>query len=342
MFVRLRWFWKMARLRFVLALIALIELPFVWLLSEIVVGHCWLLVEDFICGSWCLWLVKSCNGSCQGVGIGCKMMKIHCPIQRHSCLIRWQKDWLFLTVIRPKDFHFLSLNSNYILLSHICRHKTLLMASLPWNKCFIISLLEVTPESHLVFVCDTSFNFKQKLFIPLDSHHDLAMNILDVHIFPPVTCMSAHQRCLVSCIRINIVHCGCSCCVLQWGCDCVVIVLRCLLYWVDRTVILVHWCGLREVLGLLHSKHLLSIIKALYFIICNFSCGLRNRFVRVLVLRVCSWVSTCLNQVGLGNLMVFGGAQASITCIFEAFANDIVLVWIAIKAFDLGKCLFRF
>lgn len=166
------------------------------------------------------------------------------------------------------------------------------MAALPRNKCFIVSLLEVTTKLHLVFV---SFEFKQKLFVPLDSHDDLAVNILNVHVFSPVACMSAHQRCFISCIRIYIVHCCCCCCVLQWRRDCVVVVLRCLLDRVDRASILVHWCRLRKVLGLLHSEHLLSIIKALYFVIYNLCGCLWHRFVGILVLRVWSWVSVCLD-----------------------------------------------
>lgn len=164
------------------------------------------------------------------------------------------------------------------------------MAALPRNKCFIISLLKITTKTHLIFVWNAPFNFKQKLFIPLDSHNNLAMNIFDVHVFSSIASMSAHQRRFVSCIWINIIRCCGSCCVLQGGRDCIVVVLRCLLDWVDRAVILVHWCRLRKILWLLHRKHLLSIIKALDLFICNFCDCFRCRFVRVLVLRVCSWV----------------------------------------------------
>ena len=202
------------------------------------------------------------------------MIKVHCSIQRHFCLIWRQKDWLFLTVIWANDLHILANKSMHIHLC-LCDTEPFLMAILPGHISVMIPLLKV-PE---LFI-DASFKLEQELFVSLHSHNYLTVDVFDVHIFPTVPSMSSHERCFVSSIWIYVVNSCSSCSVLQRCSNSIIVILSSLLDGVDWTIILIQRSSLGVVLWLLHI-HLLSVLKAWKFVVYNFAVGLCVWFVWV-------------------------------------------------------------
>jgi hypothetical protein len=73
-----------------------------------------------------------------------------------------------------------------------------------------------------------TLQLKQNLLVALHSHHDLAVDVLDVHVLSAIASMGPHQRCLVSGMACcNVVDCSRCCCILQRGSQIVWIVTGC-------------------------------------------------------------------------------------------------------------------
>jgi len=97
------------------------------------------------------------------------------------------------------------------------------MTSLPRQVRFnVTSLLTSNRVEHELLLLQTArsgllsqmtncllaaLQLKQNLFVSLHSHHDLAMDVLDVHVLPTIASMGPHQRGLVSRMtRRDVVH----------------------------------------------------------------------------------------------------------------------------------------
>ena len=112
-----------------------------------------------------------------------------------------QENWSFATVVWAQ---YLRLFTRYNRSLHAC--------------CTLVILVGITTKIKLVrIVLWSTFEVSQKLIVSLGSHDNLAMNVLNVHIFSAVPCMSSHQGCLIS-HAIYIVNYSSMSCLLKRRC----------------------------------------------------------------------------------------------------------------------------
>ena len=127
------------------------------------------------------------------------------------------------------------------------------------DKRIILSSLSFV---HVVTRCGTehltltTLELSKYLIVSLPAHHDLTMNVLNVHILAAMTCIRSHQTGLVSNASLDIVD-GCSRGRLLKRARCYICIGR-LLDAIDRACVLMDIRGLLLLIAcrlLLHSRH---------------------------------------------------------------------------------------
>ena len=101
----------------------------------------------------------------------------------HLWEVDWKEDWLLAAVVRAEDLYFFA---GYDALSHVC--------------CAMIELVVVAAvclAEQMGIVLVASFQFSQELVVPLCSHDNLAVDVLNVQVFTSVASMRSHERGLV-------------------------------------------------------------------------------------------------------------------------------------------------
>ena len=183
-------------------------------------------------------------------------------------------------------------------------------------SCLLIQIIvRCSRSKHLTLA---TLELAQNLIISLPSHHNLTMNVLNIHILSTMACIRPHQTRLVSYAGLNVVN-GRS-----WGC--LLERTRCymgvssLLNAIDRACVLVDVCGLllliagRLLLHVLmprsrHDKLLLLVLLAIYGGECRLSLITGFRWAvceEILIMGIGIWGcrTACLNH-GSNNYITF-------------------------------------
>ena len=105
-------------------------------------------------------------------------------------------------------------------------------------SCLLIQII-VRRSEHFTF---TAFELAKNLIVPLSSHHDLTMNVFNVHILPAMACIRPHQARLVSDASLDVVN-GCGRGRLLQRARCLMSISS-LLDAIDRACVLMDVCGL--------------------------------------------------------------------------------------------------
>ena len=73
-------------------------------------------------------------------------------------------------------------------------------------SCLLIQIIMRQSSEHFTL---TTLELAKNLIVPLSSHHDLTVNVLNIHILTAIACIRSHQASLVSDASLYIVN-GCG------------------------------------------------------------------------------------------------------------------------------------
>ena len=80
----------------------------------------------------------------------------------------------------------------------------------------LIQIVRGTSEKHFILLALGTFKLPQDLIIPLSAHHDLTVNILNIHVLSTIR-ISPHQASLISDPSLNIIDSSRRCGLLKTG-----------------------------------------------------------------------------------------------------------------------------
>ena len=134
--------------------------------------------------------------------------------EKHLGEVQRQEDGPFGAVVWPKDFHLFHLDACAMVLACPVKQtrSRFIHTVVAGDKRICLSGL---PFIHVVTRCCAkhlslaALKLSQYLIVSLPAHHNLTMNVLNVHILAAMTCIRSHQACLVGNTGLDIVN-GCS------------------------------------------------------------------------------------------------------------------------------------
>ena len=135
-------------------------------------------------------------------------------LNEHVGEVKGQEDGPLRTVVRSQYLDLFNWNASLVVLTGAIEQTSppLVHTVVPGDECvsFTGLLVEVvvggSASKHLTF---TTFELSQYLIVSLPAHHDLTMNVFNIHILAAMSGISSHQTRLVGDSGLYIVH---SCC----------------------------------------------------------------------------------------------------------------------------------
>ena len=133
--------------------------------------------------------------------------------EKHLGEVQRQEDRPFRAVVWPKDLYLLDLDACAMVLACSVKQtrSRFIHTVVAGDKRIILPGL---PFVHIVSGCGaehltlTALKLSQYLIVSLPAHHNLTMNVLNVHILPAMACIRPHQAGLVSDASLDVVN-GC-------------------------------------------------------------------------------------------------------------------------------------
>ena len=129
---------------------------------------------------------------------------------QHLREVQGQKNGALRAVIGPQDFYFFDLDAGIVMLTSSIEQTGALFihAVMSGDECVRFSCLLIQmivrsrASEHFTL---TAFELAQDLIVPLSSHHNLAMDVLYVHILPAMPRIRSHQTSLISDTGLDVV-----------------------------------------------------------------------------------------------------------------------------------------